>query len=356
MSRNAYRVALADAREAGATTLATVKRVRWGIIGVGDVTERKSGPGLQRAERSELVAVMRRSGDLAADYARRHGVPRWYSDADELINDPDVDAVYVATPPDSHRDYVLRVARAGKPVYVEKPMARTAAECEEMISACEGAGVDLFVAYYRRAMPRFATVKGLLTSGRIGELRSVVIRNERPAPADGTGSEGWRVDPTISGGGHFVDLGSHTLDLLDWLLGPVTHASGVATNRGGRYPAEDLVTAALTFRSGVQGVGLWSYDSSRYTDEVEVVGTEGSLRFSCFAGESLRLVTADGTEEIDAPYPEVVQLPLIQAVVDALTGVGASPSDGRSAVRTARVIDRLLSGYRESHGITYSSP
>ena len=172
----------------------------------------------------------------------------------------------------------------------------------------------------------------------------------------GRGRRGGGSIPTISGGGHFVDLGSHTLDLLDWLLGPVTHASGVATNRGGRYPAEDLVTAALTFRSGVQGVGLWSYDSSRYTDEVEVVGTEGSLRFSCFAGEPLRLVTADGTEEIEAPYPEVVQLPLIQAVVDALTGVGASPSDGRSAVRTARVVDTLLSEYRDSHGITYPNP
>ena len=330
-----------------------MKRVRWGVIGVGQVTEGKSGPGFQQAEHSELVAVMRRNGDLAADYARRHGVPRWYSDADELIDDPEVDAVYVATPPDSHRDYVLRVAQAGKPVYVEKPMARTAVECEEMISACDAAGVGLFVAYYRRAMPRFATVKELVHSGRIGELRSVAIRNERPAPAEGTESEGWRVDPTISGGGHFVDLGSHTLDLLDWLLGPVTHASGVATNRGGRYPAEDLVTAVLTFRSGVEGVGLWNYDSSQYTDEVEVVGTEGSLRFSCFAGEPLRLVTARGVEEIEAPYPEVVQQPLIQAVVDALTGVGASPSDGHTAVRTARVIDTLLSEYRDSHGITY---
>ena len=98
------------------TTLTSVERVRWGIIGVGDVTERKSGPGFQQAERSELVAVMRRRGDLAADYARRHDVPRWYDDADELINDPDVDAVYIATPPDSHkrvRESVLR--RQAKP-------------------------------------------------------------------------------------------------------------------------------------------------------------------------------------------------------------------------------------------------
>jgi predicted dehydrogenase len=327
--------------------------VRWGIIGVGDVTERKSGPGFQQAERSELVAVMRRNGELAAAYARRHDVPRWYDDADELINDPEVDAVYVATPPDSHREYVVRVARAGKHVYVEKPMARTALECEDMISACDEAGVGLFVAYYRRALPRFVAVKEILDSGRIGELRVVSIRNERPAPMGEVDDEGWRVDPKISGGGHFVDLGSHILDLLDWLLGPVTHAAGVATNRGGRYPAEDLVTAVLSFRSGVEGVGVWNYDSFQHKDQVEITGTAGRLRFSCFADEPLQLLTAGGVEQITAPYPETVQLPLIQTVVNALTGHGESPSDGDSAVRTTRVIDALLSDYRESHGINY---
>ncbi len=333
------------------TTLTTVEMVRWGIIGVGNVTERKSGPGFQQAERSELVAVMRRNGDLAAEYARRHDVPRWYHDADELINDPDVDAVYVATPPDSHREYVVRVAHAGKPVYVEKPMARTALECEDMISACEEAGVGLFVAYYRRAMPRFATVKELLDSGRIGQLRSVSIRNELPAETDHTG---WRMNPEISGGGHFVDLGSHILDLLDWLLGPVTHAAGIATNRGGRYRAEDLVTGVFSFRSGVEGVGVWNYESFQHTDQVEIIGTAGALRFSGFGDEPLRLLTARGEEQIKAPYPEIVQLPLIQTVVNALTGHGESPSDGHTAVRTARVIDGLLSDYRKSHGIDYA--
>ena len=328
-----------------------MERVRWGIIGVGNVTERKSGPAFQQADRSELVTVMRRNGDLAADYARRNHVPRWYDDADELINDPEVDAVYVATPPDSHREYVVRVAQAGKRVYVEKPMARTASECEDMISACEEAGVGLFVAYYRRAMPRFATVKELLDGGRIGQLRSVSIRNEQPAQVDG----GWRVNPEISGGGHFVDLGSHILDLLDWLLGTVTHAAGVATNRGGRYPAEDLVTGVFGFRSGVEGVGVWNYDSFHAKDQVEITGTAGALRFSCFADEPLRLRTERGVERIEAPYPETVQLPLIQTVVDALTGHGESPSDGHSALRTARVIDGLLSDYRDGHGISFSS-
>jgi predicted dehydrogenase len=331
-----------------------VERVRWGIIGVGNVTEHKSGPGFQQAERSELVAVMRRNGELAADYARRNDVPRWYDDANKLINDPEVDAVYVATPPDSHRDYVVRVAQAGKPVYVEKPMARTALECEDMISACDEAGVGLFVAYYRRALPRFVTVKELLDSGRIGHLRSVSIRNERPAPVGEADHEGWRVDPRISGGGHFVDLGSHTLDLLDWLLGPVTHATGIATNRGGHYAAEDLVTGVFSFRSAVEGVGVWNYDSFQHKDQVEITGTGGALRFSCFSDEPLQLRTARGVEQIKAPYPDTVQLPLIQTVVNALTGHGESPSNGQSAVRTARVIDALLSDYRDSHGIHYS--
>ena len=330
-----------------------MERVRWGIIGVGNVTERKSGPGFQQAERSELVAVMGRNGDLAADYARRHDVPRWYDDADELINDPEVDAVYVATPPDSHREYVVRVAQAGKHVYVEKPMARTALECEDMISACDAAGVDLFVAYYRRAMPRFATVKELLDTGRIGELRSVSIRNEHPGQLDKADQAGWRVDPEISGGGYFVDLGSHILDLLDWLLGPVTHAAGIATNRGGRYPAEDLVTGVFSFSSGIEGVGVWNYDSFQHQDQVEIIGTAGALRFACFADEPLQLVTARGLDQIKAPYPETVQLPLIQTVVNALTGRGVSPSNGHTAVRTARVIDALLSDYRSSHEINY---
>ena len=321
-------------------------RVRWGIVGVGDVTEHKSGPGFQLADRSELVAVMRRSGDKAADYAKRHGVARWYDDADALINDPDVDAVYIATPPDSHHDYALRVAAAGKPVYVEKPMARTAAECDAMIAACAVADVPLFVAYYRRAMPRFGVVKKLLDGGAIGALRTVSIRlTKAPADVTTTGLP-WRLRPEISGGGLFVDLGSHTLDLLDWMLGPVTHVSGLAANQAQRYDAEDLVAGTFAFASGVRGVGLWSFDAPEERDEVEITGTTGTLRFSTFGQEPLRVTDAHGTRLIEATYPEHVQQPLIQSVVDSLTGRGTCPSTGESAARTARVVDTLLREYR----------
>lgn len=330
-----------------------VDSIRWGIIGVGDVTEKKSGPGFQQAARSELVAVMRRTADKAADYAKRHGVPKWYDDADKLIGDPDVDAIYIATPPDSHHDYTLRAATAGKPVYVEKPMARTAKECEAMIAACQEAGVPLFVAYYRRAMPRFVKIKEMLDFETIGEVRAVEVRLRLSASPSDVGDIPWRVRPGVSGGGYFVDMGSHTLDFLDWMLGPIAEVSGSAANQAGRYPAEDIVSAAFTFESGVQGVGLWCFSGSQEIDEVSVIGSKGNLRFASFDGSPLHLTTNDGEEVIDAPYPETVQQPLIQEVVDALTKQGECSSTGESALRTAKVVDALLEDYQKEHNITF---
>ncbi|WP_454084442.1 Gfo/Idh/MocA family protein [Georgenia sp. Marseille-Q6866] len=325
--------------------------VRWGIIGVGNVTEVKSGPGFQQAERSSLVAVMRRDGEKAADYARRHGVPRWYDDADALIHDDEVDAVYVATPPDSHRDYAVRVLEAGKPVYVEKPMARTTAECEDMIAAAERTGLPLFVAYYRRAMPRFVTVKKMLDDGVIGTVHAVAVHASKPAVIDDGADAPWRVRPEVSGGGHFVDLASHTLDLLDHLLGPVATVTGHATRFGRATLAEDVVSASFQLESGALGSGLWSYGTQEERDEVRILGSAGSLQFSTFGEEPIVLTTADGERRIEAPYPATVQLPLIQTVVDELTGLGTCPSTGPSALRTARVVDALLADYRAANGI-----
>lgn len=330
-----------------------METVRWGIIGVGDVTEAKSGPGFQRAERSELVAVMRRDGARAADYAARHGVARWYDDAESLIRDEEVDAVYIATPPDSHRDYALRVLAAGKPVYVEKPMARTAAECQEMVAAAEQAGLPLFVAYYRRALPRFAEVSRLLGSGAIGEVRAFTVRHLRPPEPVGRGELPWRLRPEVSGGGLFVDLASHTLDLLDHLLGPVVRTQGQATTGGGVAPAEDTVVGVFELASGAVGSGLWCYAADEYRDEVAIVGSSGSLRFSVFGQEPVEVSCGERTWRVQASQPAAVQQPLIQSVVDELTGRGTCPSTGASALRTARVIDALLAEHRAAHGITF---
>jgi len=322
--------------------------IRWGVIGAGDVVERKSGRAFQTVPGSALVAVMRRDAERAADFAHRFGVPRWYADADQLLSDPEVDAVYIATPPDSHADYTVRAAEAGKPVYVEKPMARTGPECERMMAACAEAGVPLFVAYYRRAMPRFVAAAELVRTGRIGAVRSVVVRNQRPAD-DPSQTIPWRLDPQVSGGGHFVDLASHTLDWLDFLLGPATDVSGSAAGPDGPA-AETQVVARLRFGDALC-VGLWDYNAAEACDLVELIGDAGTLRLSSFGTEPLRLTTDDGTTEIDGSYPRIVQEPLISNVVASLRGEAEPLSTGESAARTARVIDTILAEHRRTHHI-----
>ena len=321
-----------------------MRTIGWGIIGCGDVTEVKSGPALQQARSSSLVAVMRRNEALAEDYARRHGVPRWYDTAEALIDDPEVDAVYVATPPASHKAYTLMSAQAGKPVYVEKPMALNFDECESMIQGCRTAGAPLFVAYYRRALPRFLKVKELLDAQAIGEPRFVNISLAQPAPREAFTPETlpWRLNPDVAGGGLFVDLASHMLDLLDFLLGPIRDVHGFASNQGQRYPAEDIVTSTFVHESGVHGVGTWCFTSFDRWDRTEIVGTEGKIAYATFATQPVSLTTGAGVTEWTFDDPPHIQQPLIQTVVDALNGVGTCPSTGESAARTSWVMDQML--------------
>jgi predicted dehydrogenase len=321
-----------------------MRTVRWGIIGCGDVTEVKSGPGFQRARHSQLVAVMRRNGDLARDYARRHGVPRWYAAAEDLIGDPEVDAVYIATPPAFHKEYTLLSAQAGKPVYVEKPMALNFGECREMIDACQTAGVPLFVAYYRRALERFLKIKQLLDGGAIGAPRFVNVVLYQPVAQDELSPQTlpWRVIPALAGGGRFVDLASHMLDFLDYALGPIRDVQGFASNQAQLYPAEDIVTSAWVFESGVHAVGTWCFTGFERCDRTEIVGTEGKLTYSTFDTQPIVLTTSNGQTEFAIDYPAHIQQPLIQSVVDALNGAGTCPSTGASAARTSWVMDAML--------------
>lgn len=320
------------------------KIIHWGIIGCGDVTEVKSGPALQKAGGSQLAAVMRRSGELAADYARRHGVPRWYDGAAGLIADPGVDAVYIATPPSTHMEYTLAAAQAGKPVYVEKPMGLNTAECEAMIAACGQAGVPLYVAYYRRGLPRFRKVKEWLDTGAIGEPRFVRTLH-MTKPLASVSVENWRVDPEISGGGLLLDVGSHTLDLLDFLLGPIEDVNGHASNFGSPYKPEDTVSGRYRFETGVHGTGIWCFNAFTNEDVTEIIGSRGSITFSTFAEQPVILRTKNGEYPEFIAHPPHIQQPLIQSIVDELLGCGTALSTGDTAIRTSRVMDELVRNY-----------
>ena len=317
--------------------------IHWGIVGCGDVTEVKSGPGFQKAEGSALVAVMRRDIERARDYARRHGVARAYAQADDLIADPEVDAVYIATPPSTHAALALRVAAAGKPCLVEKPMARTHGECLAMIEAFRDRGVPLWVAYYRRALPRFLLVRDLLNRGAIGRLTSVHVEVTKPLATTERGN--WRFDPAVAGAGLFFDLGSHCFDLLDFLVGPIADVSGQSANTAGAYAAEDVTTAAFRFDAGVLGTGVWNFNAAASADVITFTGTDGTLTTPVFSDTDVIVTRAGERQTYAAPNPPHVHQPLIQTIVDELRGRGRCPSTGESAARTSWVMDRCLEGF-----------
>lgn len=324
-----------------------MRNIRWGMIGCGDVTEVKSGPALYKAANSSLVAVMRRNGALAADYARRHGVARWSNDAAAIIDAPDIDAVYIATHTDTHLEYCLRVARAGKAVYVEKPMAMSFAQCDSMIAACREARVPLWVAYYRRALPRFTKVKSLLDDGAIGVVRTVTSHvRESLAGTAGSRALDWRVDPALSGGGLFFEGACHTIDFLDYLFGGIVDVGGFSGNQAGGYAGEDVVAASYRFDSGVLGSGIWTYAAGDSYEMNEVVGSKGRLSFSTTLPKPIRIERDGKVEEIPMGDPEHVHQPLIETIVAEMNGRGHCPSTGESAARTARVMDMIMAGNR----------
>ena len=323
--------------------------ISWGMIGCGNVTERKSGaPAINKVPHASLVAVMARKAEKASDYAKRHLVPRWYTDVDDLINDPGVNAIYIATPPDVHLEYAAKAIKAGKPVYIEKPMARNYEECAEINRLAREAGVPVFVAYYRRTLPYFVALKKLIDDKVIGEIRLINIAlhwqpydeevGDNPQPR-------WRVFPEISGGGHFHDLASHQFDFLEYAFGPIKYAKGIARNQAGMYPADDIVVANFEFENGIPGNGSWCYtiNKEQRIDQSQIIGSKGKILFSFFESSMIRVETEDGIQEYDVPYPPHVQQPLLETIVQELREEGKCPSTGETGARANLIMDWITS-------------
>jgi len=322
--------------------------INWGMIGCGSVTELKSGPAFNKVGNSRLAAVMRRDPVLAEDYAARHNVPKFYTNADDLINDSEINAVYIATPPGSHAEYAIKVLEAGKPVYIEKPMALNYRECEEINKASEKYNLPVFVAYYRRSLPGFRIIRDLIEKGEIGRVRFVQIRLFKYLSEDEKkGNLPWRVMPEISGGGHFFDLASHQLDFLDFLFGPVQSVGSVALNQAGLYSAEDFVSAGFVFPENIAASGTWCFTVAPGidTDSLEFYGEKGIIKTSTFSFDPIVLINENGRREFVNERPENIQYYLIEQVVKSLTTGSEVVSTGVSAARTSWVMDEVVREY-----------
>lgn len=324
-----------------------MKEIGWGFIGCGEVTEKKSGPAFNEVPGSHVVAVMSRNAEKAESYAKRHNIKKWYTDPLELINDPEINAIYIATPPSSHATFAIMAMKAGKPVYIEKPLAASYEDCARINRISEQTGVPCFVAYYRRYLPYFQKVKQIIQSGAIGTPANVQIRFSVP-PRDldykSNGSLPWRLQPDIAGGGYFYDLAPHQLDLIQDIFGVITRAHGYCSNMAKLYKAEDTISACFYFENGLPGSGSWCFvgHQSAKEDRIEVIGEKGMLSFSVYNYSPIQLVTSEGRSSIVVPNPPYVQLPIIRSVIEHLQGIGICECTSVSATPVNWVMDRIL--------------
>ncbi len=321
------------------------RTIQWGMIGTGNVTEKKSAPSFNKIENSRLVAVGNRNPEKAEDYAARHSIPTVHKDPFDVVHNPEVDIVYIATPPGSHIDYALETIKAGKPLYIEKPMARTAEECRIINEAAEKAGLPVFVAYYRRGLDYFKKVKSIIDSGTLGNILHINLQQYYPARSEDFDRENlpWRVIPEDAGGGYFHDLGCHALDIIFYIFGDPLEVTGKISNVAGMYDPEDSLSASLVLPKNVLLTGSWNFVTPRVfqRDLVEVMGENGLLSFGIFSFANIILDTGDHKEAMAIVQPEHIQMPLITTIVSELNGQGSCPSTGRTAEITSEVMDQI---------------
>ncbi|MEO6490144.1 MAG: Gfo/Idh/MocA family oxidoreductase [Ferruginibacter sp.] len=319
--------------------------IKWGIIGCGEVTEMKSGPAFNKINNSSLVAVMRRNGEKGKDYALRHNVPKCYMNADQLINDPDVNSVYIATPPLFHEQYAIAAMKAGKAVYVEKPMAVDTGSARRMLQVANEYNGKLVIAHYRREHPFFKKIKSLIDENAIGDIRFIkmdFLRKRMSSENLLIERNSWRVDPKISGGGLFYDLAPHQLDLMLFFCGEVEKVSGYSLNRSKTYNADDCTTANMLFKNGTLFNGVWCFDyPAGDTDRVEIAGSKGTIHFSVFGKQEFILTTKEKRDTILFETPMHVQQPLIEKVVTYFLGNGKNPSSAENGMRVMELMEEI---------------
>lgn len=317
--------------------------INWGIIGVGNVCEKKSGPAYQKINGFHLKAVMRRDFSKAKEFAKRHNIEIYYSNADELINNPEIDAIYIATPPNNHLEYALKVAEAGKICCVEKPMAVSFDECQKMYSAFKEKNIPLFVAYYRRSLPRFEHIKTWIDREEIGDIRHIHWALSKPAnEIDLSKNYNWRTDKNIALGGYFDDLASHGLDYFHYILGEVESVSGQSANQQELYSAKDAFSASWIHKNGVTGSAFWNFGSWKREDHAEILGSKGSIIFSIFDENPIQLITPKETISLTIEHPENIQLCHVENMRNHLDGTKQHPATGETALHTAWIMDKIL--------------
>ncbi len=330
----------------------SLDEIRWGIIGTGDVAEYKGGPPLYMANNSRLVAVMSRNPEKVAGFAKKHGVQKTYTDAQALIDDPEVDAVYIATPPDVHRDLAERAASAGKHILLEKPMALSVKDCEAINAACRTHNVQLIVAYYRRFFPVVQKMKALLDEGAIGRpIRARALHTGYFKPRE-DGERSWLTNLDRAGGGFMMDAGIHRLDLFAHLLGPAKEVSAFTDTVHFDFDAgiDDSSTVIIRFENGAHATAAFNWNVGVALDEFEICGTKGRLVSRDLGKGALQLDNIQGTELFHLPPPAFTHQNLVEHFVHCLMHGQANTLPGEEGMLATQLcLAAYASSRKEGH-------
>lgn len=319
-----------------------MKTIKWGIIGCGDVAEVKSGPAFQKVAHSELVAVMRRNATKAKDFAERHKVPFFYDTIEDIILNPEINALYIATPPSTHLKIATKCLAAGKFVYLEKPMTMNAKEAIELEKLVEK-NHKIVIAHYRRNLPAFQKVKKLLDQNSIGKVlfADIQILQSKNAAIIAKTDDNWRLNPETSGGGYFHDIAPHQIDLMLHYFGDIKNAEGFATSTLNNK-VDDVVNGIIAFKNDIQFRGIWNFSVSEkdVKDECKIYGENGTITFS-FYGEKVFLQTSDNEEVFSFKNPDHVQQPLIEQTVNYFLGKAKNPCSIENGVQVMKILDKF---------------
>jgi predicted dehydrogenase len=322
-----------------------MQTIRWGLIGCGDIAEKRVAPAMRDLDGHSIRAVARGDASRVHDFAERFGAEQAYASAEEVIADPQVDAVYLATPVNLHLPHTLAAARAGKHVLCEKPMALTTAECDTMIEACDKAGVLLGVSYYRRFYPAVTEIKRLLAANSLGRpvLGRVLSAEYWSYPDDHPFS--WRLAQTQGGGGPLMDFGSHRIDILLDILGPVTHVNAMTDRLSFEREVEDSALVTMRHASGAQSMVGAYHTIGPPADELEIFGSGGKVVIETLNQSVLQITSGSTSKTIEIPPHPNLHLPLLEDFGRAIGGSCQPRVTGRTARQTNRVIE---AAYRSS--------
>lgn len=328
--------------------------IRWGIIGCGNVAETKSGPPLYRAPGSELVAVMRRDGAKARDFAERHGARRWYTDAAALVADPDINAVYIASPHDRHLEHATLAAQAGKMILCEKPMGTSVEQARAIVQVCQANHVPLTVAYYRRFWPITRAVKRLLAEGAIGRL--VSVRVQLADYFAGDPARPWLTSPAASGGGALANAGSHWVDLVRFYLGEIAQVMAMQSSKVSGFETEDTVALLMRTNDDVLVTFLVTLQSPVSTNEIDFLGTEGRILCSPYSeGHWLVYRRNRNPDLIQFPNSGPAHTELVAELIPRLQAGQPSPVPGEEAVAVWQIMDACYRSAAEGKRVAVAS-